>query len=151
MIVGVQYGPTEVRWEARHTAFEEGRGFRDEMLSGPFAQWTHTHRFLDGEDGGCIVEDEGGWEAPLGAAGSFLGDSFIKGELERAFAFRHGSIMRSVRDTPRRFASAFKATNSASVTRTHIIRSCLSAGSFGGRPILARFVRFSRMPSVYFT
>jgi len=62
------------------------------MLSGPFAQWTHTHRFLDGEDGGCIVEDEVEWEAPLGAAGSFMGASFIKREMERAFAFRHGRL-----------------------------------------------------------
>lgn len=92
VLVGIRQGPTELRWEARHTTFEEGRLFRDEMVSGPFAQWVHTHRFLDGEDGGCIVEDEVEWEAPLGAAGKFLGHSFISRELERAFAFRHGRL-----------------------------------------------------------
>lgn len=92
VLLGIRQGPTEIRWEIRHTAFEEGRLFRDEQLSGPFAGWIHTHRFLDEEDGGCVVEDEVEWEPPLGAAGSFFGESLIRKELERIFAFRHARM-----------------------------------------------------------
>ena len=40
-----------VEWHARHTALEEGRMFRDEMVSGPLASWTHTHLLEDAAAG----------------------------------------------------------------------------------------------------
>lgn len=92
VVLGIRRGPAEVKWEARHTAFEEGRMFRDEQVSGPFGSWVHTHRFLDAAGGGCIMEDEVEWEAPLGAAGKVLAEPFLERDMERLFAFRHGRL-----------------------------------------------------------
>lgn len=92
VVLGIRRGPAEVKWEARHTAFEEGRMFRDEQVSGPFGAWIHTHRFLDAEGGGCIMEDEVEWEAPLGTAGKILTEPFLERDMERLFAFRHGRL-----------------------------------------------------------
>src|SRR3990167_1504442 len=44
-------GPLGSRWVAEHTAYEPGRMFRDEQVSGPFAKWVHTHRFEPKPDG----------------------------------------------------------------------------------------------------
>jgi uncharacterized protein (TIGR01777 family) len=92
VILGIQQGPTEIRWEARHTAFEEGKMFRDEQVSGPFGSWVHTHAFLEGEDGGCIMEDRVQWTPPFGAAGHLFSSAFIERELERLFHFRHARL-----------------------------------------------------------
>jgi len=92
VVLGIRKGPAEIKWEARHTDFQEGKMFRDEQVSGPFGAWVHTHRFLDGEGGGSIMEDEVEWEAPLGTAGKVLGEPFLERDMERLFAFRHARL-----------------------------------------------------------
>lgn len=52
-------GPRQ-SWTSRITARERTGGeavFRDVMLDGPFAAWTHTHRFR-AAGGGTIVTDD---------------------------------------------------------------------------------------------
>ncbi len=85
----VHRGPTSFKWELRHRDYEHGRQFRDEQVSGPLKSWLHTHRFLEREGGGTVMEDEIDLEPPLGAAGAALGPAFIETELERLFRFRH--------------------------------------------------------------
>ena len=46
-----------VPWRARHTAYEEGRMFRDEMVSGPLASWRHTHLLDDAAPGEADTAD----------------------------------------------------------------------------------------------
>ena len=82
-------GAAEIRFEVRHTDFEQDRLFRDEQVRGPFTRWIHTHRFEAENGGGCVVEDHVDWELPMGAAGRLLGGSSVEEELERLFAFRH--------------------------------------------------------------
>jgi len=89
---GIKQGPAEVQWEVRHTAFEEGRLFREEQLSGPFEEWIHTHRFVPADDGGCFLEDEIEWNPPLGGPGRLLSEGFVEKELGRLFAFRHARL-----------------------------------------------------------
>ncbi len=89
VLLGIRRGPAEIKWELEHTAYEEGGLFRDEQISGPFGAWVHHHRFLPGEDGGSILEDDVEWEPPLGGFGGGLTESFITRELERLFRFRH--------------------------------------------------------------
>ena len=86
--VGVRRGPTEIALKVQHTAYEEGRLFRDEQIKGPFSKWVHTHRFEDA-GGGCEVIDEIEWELPGGTAVEFLGGRSVESELERLFAWRH--------------------------------------------------------------
>ena len=85
----VRRGAAEIRFEVRHTDFEQDRFFRDEQVRGPFTRWVHTHRFEPEDEGGCTVEDHVDWELPMGAAGRLLGGSTVESELERFFAFRH--------------------------------------------------------------
>ncbi len=92
VLLGVRQGPGEVKWELRHTAFEEGRLFQDEQLSGPFQKWIHAHRFIPLTDGGCVLEDEVEWEAPLGTAGKLFGEPILEKTLVRLFNFRHARL-----------------------------------------------------------
>ena len=89
ILFSVRRGPTEMKWEVKHTDFEDGVSFRDEQIRGPFTRWVYTHRFESTEDGGCVVEDHVDWELPMGVAGRLLGGSTVEHELERLFAFRH--------------------------------------------------------------
>lgn len=92
VVLGLRQGPAEIKWEARHTDFKEGEMFRDEQVSGPFGSWVHTHRFLDAEGGGSIMEDEVEWEAPMGAAGRVLAEPFLEKDMGRLFGFRHARL-----------------------------------------------------------
>ena len=85
----VRRGPTDMKWEVRHTDFEEGVSFRDEQVRGPFTRWVHTHRFRSTGTGGCSMEDHVDWALPMGVVGRLLGSSTVEHELERLFAFRH--------------------------------------------------------------
>ncbi|MGW8267530.1 MAG: TIGR01777 family oxidoreductase [Longimicrobiales bacterium] len=90
--LSVRQGPTSLKWVLRHTAFEEGRLFQDEQVSGPFEAWVHAHRFLPADDGGCVMEDHVEWLPPLGGAGRFLTEGLVHRELKRLFTFRHARL-----------------------------------------------------------
>ena len=96
-----------VPWRARHTAYEEGRMFRDEMVSGPLASWRHTHLLDDAAPGeadtadgrrGTVVTDHIEYALPgeslvsrvpgLGAAASRRTHEAFEAELGRQFAYR---------------------------------------------------------------
>lgn len=81
-------GPLGSRWVAEHTAYEPGRMFRDEQVSGPFAKWVHTHLFEPRGEHSELV-DQIDYGLPLGGLGSFFGDGFTVSTLERMFNFRH--------------------------------------------------------------
>jgi len=49
-------GPLPLRWVARIENFDD-TGFDDVQLEGPFASWTHRHRFHANPDGTCQVDD----------------------------------------------------------------------------------------------
>ena len=82
-------GPRQ-RWTSVIVDREEGDEravFRDEMRGGPFAEWTHTHRFVaDGEE--TIVDDEVEYELPGGAVGRSVSPLAVVG-FEPMFRARH--------------------------------------------------------------
>ncbi|HVN09481.1 MAG TPA: TIGR01777 family oxidoreductase [Patescibacteria group bacterium] len=88
-IFEVRVGPSWRRWEAEHTAFEAGRMFRDEQISGPFASWVHTHTVEPTGPATCALQDEIEFALPLGALGSALGAAYVRRRMERGFAYRH--------------------------------------------------------------
>lgn len=88
-VIRAKVGPVPQRWVAEHTAYERGRLFRDEMRSGPFSTWIHTHRFVPVSTGRSVLEDEVQYALPLGALGSAFGGGFARGKLEAAFRYRH--------------------------------------------------------------
>jgi uncharacterized protein (TIGR01777 family) len=77
------------QWIAEHTAYEEGRMFRDEQVAGPFARWVHTHRVEADGPTACFLEDRVEYALPLGAAGSAVAGGYVRRVLERTFAYRH--------------------------------------------------------------
>ena len=86
IVLRVHQGPASFRWELRHRDYIAGRQFRDEQVSGPLRSWVHTHGFAERPGGGTRLTDEIELEAPLGLP---VGPTWIRGELDRLFAFRY--------------------------------------------------------------
>jgi len=89
-------GPLPITWVARHTAYEQGRLFRDEQESGPFSSWVHEHRFLPHAEG-CELVDHIEYELPLGAVADAVAGSSVADDLRRTFEFRHKRTKRDLK------------------------------------------------------
>jgi ligand-binding SRPBCC domain-containing protein len=72
---------SEVTW------FEEGVGFTDIMVRGPFAKFEHTHR-VEAMPTGCRMSDRIEFEPPGGPLGLYLTEKRIRRELAVTFAHR---------------------------------------------------------------
>ena len=82
-------GPVSKDWVAELFEVEPGRQFRDRQLRGPFAEWTHTHRFVpDGPDT-SVLDDTADYRLPFGGVGRLLGGGLVRGKLAAMFAYRH--------------------------------------------------------------
>lgn len=81
-------GPISARWVAEHVAYDPPREFRDVQVSGPFAAWDHRHRFR-AAGAGTQLSDEVAYRLPLGALGEAVAGGFVRGRLDRMFAYRH--------------------------------------------------------------
>ncbi|NUQ74265.1 MAG: SRPBCC family protein [Polyangiaceae bacterium] len=89
VVLLTKIGPINARWVAEHTAYEQGRMFKDRQVKGPFAKWEHTHLFEPDGEGGTWLIDRVEYELPLGALGRLFGGGFARRKLERMFEFRH--------------------------------------------------------------
>ncbi len=88
-VFSVHLGPFRRRWVAEHTAFEPGRMFRDEQISGPFARWVHTHTIEPTGPFSCTLQDQIEFVLPFGLVGSALGAGYVRRRMARGFAYRH--------------------------------------------------------------
>ena len=130
-------GPLGQRWVAQHTAYEAGRMFRDEQVSGPFKKWVHTHRFEPKSENTSELVDQIDYELPLGGLGSFFGGGFTTATLERMFAYRQ-ALTRN--DLTRHAAFATKPRLTIAVTgASGLVASALvpffSTGGHTVRPV----------------
>ncbi|WDI42271.1 TIGR01777 family oxidoreductase [Bremerella sp. P1] len=89
VVLKMHVGGFPVRWVAEHTALEPNKYFHDRQVSGPFARWEHTHRFLPSEDGQCVLEDEVDYQIPGGSLGTRFGRSKVEKMLLQMFRYRH--------------------------------------------------------------
>lgn len=140
VVLGLRKGPAELKWEVKHTAFQENVLFRDEQVSGPFGRWVHTHRFSDAGSGRTLMEDEVEWEAPLGALGQAFGGSFIAGELERLFAFRHRRLahdLELLRRYPLKGGATVVVSGASGLIGASLV-SLLRTGGYRVRPLERR-------------
>lgn len=96
VVLKIPLGPTHVRWVAEHRDYIEGRQFRDVQVEGPFARWEHTHRFEPDGPQASFLEDRIDYALPLGAAGGLVGDPFVRGMLDRMFAYRHRTTVEDI-------------------------------------------------------
>jgi uncharacterized protein (TIGR01777 family) len=65
--------------------------FRDIQQRGPFASWTHTHRFTDTPTG-ALLEDEIDFALPGQSLLPGLAENQVKKTLERVFRYRHATL-----------------------------------------------------------
>lgn len=87
-VIEVRQGPFPLKWTAVHRDYVKGKQFVDEQVSGPFAQWVHTHlTFPDGPNT-SFLKDHIEYQPPFGPLGS-LASGTIHRKLERTFTFRH--------------------------------------------------------------
>jgi len=91
----IRRGPFAVRWQAQLRDVEPERQFVDEQVRGPFAKWTHRHRFID-EGRESILEDHVEYELPGGSLGRRLAGGATRRRLERLFAYRHERTRRDL-------------------------------------------------------
>lgn len=117
-------GPFGVRWVAQHRNVEPGTRFEDFQVSGPFARWVHSHRFLPAAQG-SELEDEIDYALPAGGLGQALGGDAVRGMLQRMFRFRHA---RTRADVERHAAFADRPRLRVAVTgATGLVGSALRA------------------------
>jgi ligand-binding SRPBCC domain-containing protein len=87
-----------VTWEAIHflvrqrltskiVAHERPRTFIDEMQSGAFARWRHTHAFTE-QSGGTLMADDVDFASPLGILGR-IADAVLLEHYMTRFLVRH--------------------------------------------------------------
>jgi uncharacterized protein (TIGR01777 family) len=85
----IKFGPFDTKWRIIHEALPGETGFLDRQVSGPFASWTHEHRFEDDPQGGSWLEDRITLQLPLGIAGDRVAGDRVMQTINRNFAFRH--------------------------------------------------------------
>jgi uncharacterized protein (TIGR01777 family) len=76
-------------WLVEHRDYVAGRRFRDVMLAGPFARWTHLHEVEPDGDAASRLTDTVDYALPFGPVGAAVGGRIARGELDRLFAYRH--------------------------------------------------------------
>jgi len=84
-----------LRWRSRIAVWEPPRRFIDEQVRGPYRLWVHEHLFEAAGDG-TLCRDRVTYAVPGGWLADWL---FVRGELERIFAFRRRALTEAIGDT----------------------------------------------------
>ncbi len=111
-IAGVTSGMVElgdeITWEAKHLGirqrltskiveYDRPRRFVDEMLSGAFKSWHHTHLF-EAHDHGTLMIDEVRYSSPFGFIGTLVDLAFLENYMRR-FLKRRNAHIKQVAET----------------------------------------------------
>lgn len=91
-MVRVRMAGVPITWIAEHRDFVENEQFTDVQVKGPFAHWSHTHRFEPTDDGACELIDEIEYRLPGGALGELFAGRAVERKLERTFRYRHALL-----------------------------------------------------------
>jgi len=91
-VIRIRIGPVGLRWVALHRDHVPDRQFVDEQTEGPFAHWTHAHRFSPDGPAGCVVTDRVEFAPPGGALGAAAGRRLVRSRIERLLAYRHALL-----------------------------------------------------------
>ncbi len=65
--------------------------FVDTQLKGPYKLWHHTHQFEE-MAGGTLMTDTVRYKLPVGKLGALFGGGFVKGDVEKIFAYRRKRV-----------------------------------------------------------
>jgi uncharacterized protein len=97
VVMRMHAGPIPYRWQARHVLYEPGRCFRDIQIEGPFAAWSHTHRFIPEGPGRSRLHDIIEYRLPLHQLSGFWFNSAVERKLNRIFTYRHRTTVSDTR------------------------------------------------------
>jgi ligand-binding SRPBCC domain-containing protein len=82
-----------LRWVTRITRWRPPAEFEDVQEAGPYAAWTHTHRFV--ESGGAVaMHDHVEYGLPFGILGRAVHRLLVRRQLEAIFDYREHAIDR---------------------------------------------------------
>jgi len=82
-----------LRWVTRITRWSPPDAFEDVQESGPYASWTHTHRFVPDEQGrGVVMHDRVAYALPFGFLGRIVHRLLVRRQLEAIFDYRERAI-----------------------------------------------------------
>nr|WP_321465415.1 TIGR01777 family oxidoreductase [uncultured Desulfobulbus sp.] len=95
VVLRLHAGPVPYAWHARHIENVPGVMFRDIQERGPFASWTHTHRFSETTEG-ALLEDEIEFALPGQALLPPFAGQQVEKTLERVFRYRHATLREDV-------------------------------------------------------
>lgn len=137
-VVRVRLGPVGIRWVAVHRDHVPGRQFVDEQVSGPFAEWIHTHSFAPDGPSGCVVTDRIEYLPPYGILGA-AASGLVRARVERLLAYRHAVLARDL-SAHARFGDRRSLRIAISGASGLIGRSVAAFLSTGGHTVL-RLVR----------
>lgn len=87
--IALGLGPFRLRWKARHLEFIQNEQFCDELVSGPFATWRHTHRVEAIGPRQSAYEDRVECTLPGGALVNYWSAPILRWLLTRMFEWRH--------------------------------------------------------------
>jgi uncharacterized protein (TIGR01777 family) len=132
------------RWVVEHRDYEAGRQFRDVLLAGPFARWSHLHRVERDGPGASFLVDEVDFALPFGAVGARAGGTFAHAELDRLFRYRHAV---TAADLARHAAAALAPMTVAVTGASGLIGAALTAFLTTGGHTVVRVGRRAPGPS----
>lgn len=81
-----------MKWRTEITRWNPPHSFEDTQLSGPYAKWVHTHRFVE-DRGGTTIEDRIEYALPFGFLGR-IGHALVTRQLKRIFVYRESVLIR---------------------------------------------------------
>jgi len=88
-----KHGGVRRNMEAEITEWNPPYGFTDRQVRGPFASWTHRHRFVAFQDG-TLMTDLIEYEAPAGPLGALADKLWLGEHLEKFFNHRQQEAKR---------------------------------------------------------
>jgi ligand-binding SRPBCC domain-containing protein len=77
----------KMKWVTEITEVSEPNSFSDNQHKGPYAKWSHTHRFT-AINNGTLMEDEVHYSLPLSFLGDIAHSLFVRRKIESIFNYR---------------------------------------------------------------
>ena len=78
-------------WESRISEYVDNSHFADEQVTGPYAQWYHTHSFV-ATDAGVMMTDVVKYRMPFGILGRLAHWLVVRHQLRSIFDYRTAAI-----------------------------------------------------------
>lgn len=85
-------GPLRRRWVSVHRDYVPGRQFRDKQVEGPFAAWSHLHRFEPAGSEFSTLSDRVDYQLPLAPIANHVAGGLVRRKLGQTFAWRHARV-----------------------------------------------------------